>query len=274
MKKFDPNSDFEYALCLTPSLGSSGISRILARNAISGRSPEHFLSLGEETLIEEYALKPAAAKALSAGASRIAEKVVSLKERIADKAVRIVTIQSALYPRRLEPFCTSPPAYVFLYGNHAVLETKTFCVLASRDSDRTTEDLVESNVENGVLHPMTLVTGANTSSYMRAAVVPLRWGAPRILVLDRGLFAALGENLDEEPFPAARLWRYKFDPETDLVVSPFRPDDGFVGRNNQIRDEMVVGLSDEVRVVRARPGGVMERLADRAERLGRKVVRI
>jgi DNA processing protein len=274
MTDIDLDADFELILSFTPSLGSSGISRILARNAISGRTPKQFMSLSESTFIEEYALKPRAAQALANGARELEAKVKNYKERIAGKPVRLATIQSALYPARIESFCENPPAYVFLYGNCSVLDNKTFCVLASRDSNRSVEDRVEQEVERGVLEPKTLVTGANTGAYMRGAVVPLRWGAPRILVLDRGLFAALGDNLDQEPFPAARLWRYKFDPMTDLVVSAFRPDDHFIGSNNQIRDELVVALSDDVVVVRARPGGVMERLADRADRIGKSVTKI
>lgn len=271
MTNLDSISDFELTLCLTSHLGSSGIARILARNAITGRSPEYFLSLSAETLQEEYALKPQAALSLTAELPELREKVAELKQRLNGKNVRLVTIQSPLYPKRLEAFCNSPPAYLFMYGNTSVLSTRTFCVLASRDSDRSTVDLVEKQVELGVLEPKTLVTGSNTQAYMRAAIVPLRWGAPRLLVLDRGLFKALGEQLAEEPFSAARLWRYKFDAETDLVISPFRPDDQFIGHNNKIRDEIVVALSDDVVTVRPRSGGFMEQLSDRAEHLGKNV---
>lgn len=271
MSNSDTISDFELILALTSHLGSSGIQRVLARNAVTGRSPEYFLSLSAEVLQEEYALKPQAARALTEQLPKLKSQVEGLKRRFEGKDVRLVTIQSPLYPKTLEAFCESPPAYLFMYGNISVLSTKTFCVLASRDADRSTADLLEKQVELGVLEPKTLVTGANTPAYMRAAVVPLRWGAPRILVLDRGLFVALGENLDQEPFPAARLWRYKFDPLTDLVISSFRPDDPFIGHNNKLRDEIVVALADQVVAVRPRPGGVMEQLSDRAERLGKDV---
>ncbi|HWP31408.1 MAG TPA: DNA-processing protein DprA [Fimbriimonadales bacterium] len=269
MNSFDSTFDLELALCLTPEIGSASVSKILAKNALLGVQPEEFLRLREENLIKEYGLRESAAKAISN--HDFLERVENFKKKVRGKNVVLTTQRSPIYPRRLEGFCQPPPVYVFLYGNYAALEGKTFCVLASRDASEEELAKVEKSVEAGVLEPMNLVSGANTNVYRRAAVVPLRWGAPRILVLDRGLFAALGDGLDREPFTAARLWRYRFDPSVDLVVSPFRPDDKYAPINNRKRDECVVGLSDVVRWVYLRPGGNMEGLIDRARNVGKIV---
>lgn len=269
MSSFDSTFDLELALCLTPELGSASVSKILARNALLGTQPEEFFRLREERLIEEYGLREGAAKAICS--HDFWERVENFKKRVRGKNVILATQRSPIYPRRLEVFCQPPPGYVFLYGNYTALDGKTFCVLASRDASEEELAKVEKSVEVGVLEPMTLVSGANTAAYQRAAVVPLRWGAPRILVLDRGLFAALGDGLDQEPFSAARLWRYRFDPSVDLVVSPFRPDDKYAPINNRKRDECVVGLSDIVRWVYLRPGGNMEGLIERAKEVGKVV---
>ena len=69
-----------------------------------------------------------------------------------------------------------------------------------------------------------VVTGIHSPAHQRSAIVPLRWGAPRILVLSGGFHHHLGPNLKEEPFRAARLWRYQFDERTDLVISRRAPD--------------------------------------------------
>jgi len=269
LNSFDSTFDFELALCLTPELGSASVSKILAKNALLGIHPEEFLRLGRQELIVEYGLRENAAKAICD--RKFLERVEDFKRRVRGKNVALATQRSPIYPRRLEGFCEPPPVYVFLYGNYKALEGKTFCVLASRDASEEALLKVEKGVEAGVLEPMTLVSGANTVAYQRAAVVPLRWGAPRVLVLDRGLFAALGNGLDQEPFSAARLWRYRFDSSTDLVVSPFRPDDHFVPRNNRIRDECVVGLSDVVRWAYSRPGGNVEGFIERARKAGKVV---
>ncbi|HTQ10400.1 MAG TPA: hypothetical protein VMI31_10040, partial [Fimbriimonadaceae bacterium] len=39
-----------------------------------------------------------------------------------------------------------------------------------------------------------------------------------------GFYHHLGKDLKDELFRAARLWRYQFDPRTDLVVSRRAPD--------------------------------------------------
>jgi len=132
---------------------------------------------------------------------------------------------------------------LFLYGNAKLFEAKTFCVLSSRNSLPADLNLIEKLTEEGVLEGQVLVTGHDRPEYQRSAVVPLRWGSPRILCLDRGLFNVLGPDLKQEAFRAARLWRYEFDPRTDLVACPFKPDAHFVNPNNKVRDRLVGCLS-------------------------------
>jgi len=85
-------------------------------------------------------------------------------------------------------------------------------------------DEIERIAEQSILQGKVLVTGIHSPAHMRAAIVPLRWGAPRILVLSGGFKYHLGADLKQEPFRAARLWRYQWDERTDLVVSRRAPD--------------------------------------------------
>lgn len=85
-------------------------------------------------------------------------------------------------------------------------------------------DSIERESESVVLNGKTLVTGIHSPAHQRAAVVPLRWGAPRIVVFSGGFFHHLGRELQTEPFRTARLWRYEWDPNTDLAVSLRAPD--------------------------------------------------
>src|SRR6185312_1599627 len=89
--------------------------------------------------------------------------------------------------------------------------------------------------------------------------------------LDRGLFKVLGENLKDGAFRAERLWRYEFDPTTDLVISPFRPEADFLGANNKIRDKLVGALSRRLDFVNVAPGGNMDRLVRQGLKAGRPV---
>lgn len=134
-------------------------------------------------------------------------------------------------PRRNAPFDQQPgfyePAGLWLYGNIRLLNGSLCGVDAAcgppKHMPKELDD-IEQTVERFVLEGKVLVTGIHSPAHMRAAIVPLRWGAPRILVLSGGFQHHLGQNLTEEPFRAARLWRYQWDAKTDLVISRRAPD--------------------------------------------------
>lgn len=259
------------AMALTPGIGAKTICRVLARNDLLGRTPAEFLRIGEPVLVEEYRLRPAAAaKWVAQREDRLAE-AREAENRLDRFGVNLVTAVDPHYPHALEALDPDPPGVLFLYGNARLLESRTFAVLSSRKSPPAALDLVERLAEEGVLSGETLTAGHDTPEYQRAAVVPLRWGAPRILVLDRGLYAALGEELSDEPFRTARLWRYRFDPTTDLAVSVCSPDLRYHAGGNKARDRVIAGLARRVDVVIAQPGGNMERLARMALKAGRTV---
>lgn len=134
-------------------------------------------------------------------------------------------------PRRSATFSEEPgfyePAGLWLYGNSRLLGAKLHCILSSFGPDIHSPvqlDEVEREAEQMVLGGSVLVCGIHSSAHQRAAVVPLRWGAPRILVFSGGFHYHLGETLTEEPFRIARLWRYEFDRNTDLVISRRAPE--------------------------------------------------
>jgi predicted Rossmann fold nucleotide-binding protein DprA/Smf involved in DNA uptake len=194
-----------------------------------------------------------------------------LERRLADLGVTLVTTADAHYPPLIEAMDPDPPGALFLYGNLRLLEARTFSVLSSRNARTAELDDIERKAEEGVLGGEVLVTGHDRPEYQRSAIVPLRWGAPRILCLDRGLFRVLGEDLRDEAFRAARLWRYEFDPRTDLVVSPFRPDTDFIGVNNKIRDRLVASLSQRIDFITLSPAGGMQSLLRQALKANRRV---
>jgi DNA processing protein len=245
--------------------------RVLARNDLLSRSPEQFLKLGSDAWRSEYRLSARAASGLSSINKAAIQKVVELEDRLGALGVSVVTAADAHYPASIEEMDSDPPGVLFIYGNARLLESKSFCVLSSRNSLPADLDLIEALTEQGVLQSEVLVTGHDRPEYQRSAVVPLRWGAPRILCLDRGMLQVLGPDLKDEAFRAARLWRYEFDPATDLVVSPFRPESDFIGVNNQVRDRLVGSLSRRLVFVQIAAGGNMERLARQALACGRRV---
>jgi DNA processing protein len=259
------------ALSLTEGIGGRTVTRVLTRNDLLGRTIEEFLRLREESLREEYRFSRKAAQVWSASPKERIERATALLKRLDGYDIDIVCAADAHYPRGIEAMDPDPPGVLFLYGNSRLLEARTFCVLSSRDTPNEGLDLIERTVEQGVLDGRVLVSGHDTPEYQRAAVVPLRWGAPRVLVLDQGFFQVFGENLDDEPFRAARLWRYKFDPKTDLAVTWVSPDGLYHRNSNRMRDRLVAALSNSLDFVCVAPGGNMDRLAKLALRAGRQV---
>lgn len=140
------------------------------------------------------------------------------------------TTQTTQPPRRTAPFNQEPgfyePARLWLYGNSRLLNSRLVSIEQAHGlethSDRILSD-IEGMAAQCVLAGKTIVTGVHSIAHKRVAVVPLRWGAPRIVVVYGGFFAHLGDDLREEPFRAARLWRYEFDPGSDLVISRQEP---------------------------------------------------
>lgn len=262
--------DFALLLAMAPGIGGKTLTKVLARNDLLDRSPEDFLKLPAEAMVEEYRLAAKSAAWLTNGGPEH-NSVRDLKPRLEALGVGLVTAADAHYPALIEEMDSNPPGALFLYGNAKLLTSNTFCVLSSRNTSPAGLAQIERLVEEGVLRGETLVAGHDTPEYQRAAVVPLRWGAPRILCLDRGLFEVLGENLQDEPFRAARLWRYKFDPTTDLVISPFKPEAILVGVNNKVRDRLVACLSKRLDFVEITPGRNMDQLARLGLKAGRTV---
>ncbi|MBS1702867.1 MAG: hypothetical protein JST12_14480 [Armatimonadetes bacterium] len=127
------------------------------------------------------------------------------------------------------PFCS--PRYdeelrLWLYGNENLLNGPLSPVLSAFQIPPFTEhqlDQIEEEAHVLVLSGRILVTGINHPGFQRSAIVPLRWGAPRVLCLSGGFYRHLGPDLNQEPYPAARRWRYEFDPTSDLVVSRREP---------------------------------------------------
>lgn len=262
---------FVLVLTITPGIGGKTISRVLARNDILNRTPEEFLALSPEAKREEYRLSAKSCAALDRSLAEIEHSVADLENRLDRHGVSLVTLADAHYPAQIEQFDPDPPGALFLYGNAKLLGAKTFAVMSSRNTTPGGLDLMEKLAEEGVFNSEVLVAGDKTPEYERTAVVPLRWGSPRILCLDRGLFHALGEELNQETFRAARLWRYQFDDKTDLAISPFPPDAPYIGVNNQLRDRLIASLSNRIDFVEVAPGGNMEKLAKMALKAGRPV---
>jgi hypothetical protein len=116
-----------------------------------------------------------------------------------------------------------------------------------------------------------LVTSTNKAAYLAAAVAAKRHAGPALLVLDRGIAEAFPSGLEREPVPAARVWDEQFDPDLQLLLSPFGWRRRWNPRSGPQRDALLFDLSDVVVAVDVHPGGTMERECLLAAKQGRPV---
>lgn len=96
----------------------------------------------------------------------------------------------------------------------------TFTVPLSQPFDYA--QLLEQLTEEAVLAGQTVVVNCYASDRRRqilmekAGTVPLRWGARRVLLVTPKQAKTLEEG--DELFRTWRLWRYKFDPKSDVYI--------------------------------------------------------
>ena len=153
-------------------------------------------------------------------------------------------------PVRSAPYDQEPgyyePGGLWLYGNVRLLNSNLAHVpgaFGHPDQACVQIDDFVREAEEHVLAGHVLVCGIHNDAHRAVSIVPLRWGAPRILVVSGGFRHHFGESLDEEPFRAARLWRRRWDPLADLAVSRRAP--GMCptyARDNPSVDRLIMAL--------------------------------
>lgn len=246
-------------LSLLPDVGRQTMRHLLERQQVWRLTPDELLRLPAETLRNEYRLPPRALRALHENLPVLISEVERLEAHLTRCGVRWLSFQDAAYPRQLENM-PDPPALLFLYGNFELLSEPTFALLASHtvspEGLAELEQVAQSFFSNGWI-PM---VSATQPAYQRLLLCALRANHPYILVLDRGLLSAFGDDLRKEPLRQARIWRAEFDPANVLAISPFRPRDGWLASNSRYRDALIAYLTDAPIVIEARPDGYIVQL--------------
>jgi DNA recombination-mediator protein A len=181
-----------------------------------------------------------------------------------ERDVHWLIATDADYPRRLAQAPWSAPPVLFTRGNEDLFDIPAVALLNSADAPSRALDLTDALADRLAAQGVAVVSGHNTRGYKAAAVAAVRHGAPRLLVLDRGLISAPVEALDREPVVPARVWTPEWDALAGLAVAPFRPQDGWTRANSRRRDEIVASLASGLVAVHVRSGGVMAAIAHTA----------
>ncbi|MBX3026040.1 DNA-processing protein DprA [bacterium] len=253
-----------------PRVGERRLQR-LREHAERRRLPLALLAdLPTATLREELALPWAAIRRLRDERVHHATRCAALAAALADAGVRLCPLGDPQYPPGWARCGAPPPPLAYLHGDPGLLRRPIVALLHSRLVDATTVTGTLRLARAVAAAGCALAVGGMKTTHRVAAAAARNLGAPRLIVLDRGLLAAFGGHLDRDPFGLGPR-RAPFDPTGTLVLSSFRPDDHAVPRSGRRRDALIAALADLVVAVHARPGGEIERVCHAALARGQRV---
>lgn len=260
------------ALTELPGVGERRARRVVDLARARGLGIAEVLDLPAPVLASDYFLPRAAIERLAgAGRQQHEEHCRRLWDRLRVSAVVVTRPGETSYPARWQERSVPPPPVAYAYGNPRVLAAPTLAPLSSRTLDNGTVTATAVLVRRATEDEFTVVSGGMKSTHRVAAVAVRGTGAPRVIVLDRGLFAVFGNDMLSDPFGLGP-GRALLDLSTTLVLSPFRPWNHAGPANGRRRDRLVADLADVVVAVHARPGGEIERICLRVLDQGRCVL--
>jgi predicted Rossmann fold nucleotide-binding protein DprA/Smf involved in DNA uptake len=254
-----------------PHVGDKATARILALNRQRHHGFATFFRLPEAVLREDYELRPAAIARLCTHREAHEARCRWLLGQLLAAGGSVALADDAEYPARVHQRLRPFPAVLYSFGAAAVLQAPTLAILNSRTISEHAVSASLAVVQAVVAQGFTLVTGGMKTGYRIAAVAGRAAAAPRVVVLDRGIFATFGARMDRDPFGFGP-GRSALDAERTLVISPFRLLDHASPRNGQRRDELIAALADVIVAVHARAGGQIERVCLEALDRGQSVL--
>lgn len=187
----------------------------------------------------------------------------ALVARLHACGARVCARGEPTYPERWADRGDPAPPLVYLFGAAELLHRPAVALLASRGVTAQTVTATVHVAQRAAFDGFALAVGGMKATHRIAAATGRAAGAARLVVLDRGLFAAFGGQPAFDPFGLGP-GRTRFDPGASLVLSVFRPNDHATPRNGRRRDGLIAALGDIVVAVSARPGGEVERICLRA----------
>ncbi|MCX8071777.1 MAG: DNA-processing protein DprA [Candidatus Binatia bacterium] len=263
-----------YAVMLSelPQVGERIASAILARSAERGHGLASFFRLPAAVLRRDYSLPLAALRCLEHHAEAHRRRCEWLSANLHESGGWACTLLDPDYPRRLRHRADAPPV-LFFFGDPTCAAQPTIAPLHSRTPTEGTVGCIRAVVEAAARAGFAVVTSTGKAAYRLVGVTARALSVPRLVVLDRGLFSALGVELRADPF-AYRGAAHPCAPTEhgQLVCSPFRLLDHALPRSGRRRDALVAALADVIFALHARPGGEIERLCLAALEQGQPVL--
>jgi predicted Rossmann fold nucleotide-binding protein DprA/Smf involved in DNA uptake len=242
-----------------PGVGQRTAARVLRVARERGLRLDDILVLPSDRLADDFLLPETAIERLTSQRKRHAEHCHRLWRQLQAGGVALCEPRDARYPERWRVRSETPPPFAYVHGNPSVLAAPTLAVLTSRTIDAQTVAATVAVLRCATAGPYTVVSGGMKATHRVAAVAVKAAGAPRAIVLDRGLFRVFGVDLKSDPFGFGP-GRAPLDLARTLVVSTFRPYDHAAPANGRHRDRLIADLADVVVAIHARPGGEIEQV--------------
>lgn len=160
---------------------------------------------------------------------------------------------------------------VFAYGALGLLEEPRVALVSSRGVTPAGLAATDALADALARRDVVLVTSPNREAYQASATAAKRQAGPAVLILDRGIADAFPGGLEREPVASARVWDTAFDPDVQLLLSPFGWRHHWTARSGKRRDTLLFDLADAVVAVDVQPDGTMDQECRRALQHGRPV---
>jgi predicted Rossmann fold nucleotide-binding protein DprA/Smf involved in DNA uptake len=254
-----------------PRVGERRLQRVQREARGRGVPLADVVALDRMALAREYGLPAPALARLERDRFWHAAHCRALVARLAACGARICQPGEADYPSAWSTRAHPAPPVAYLYGDSAALARPIVALVSSRGVSEQTVVATMQVARRAALEGFALAVGGMKTTHRIAAATARAAGAPRLVVLDRGLLAAFGGQPEFDPFGFGPR-RTRFDPSATLVLSVFRPLDHATPRSGRRRDELIAALGDVVVALSARPGGEVERICLRALDLGQAVL--
>jgi predicted Rossmann fold nucleotide-binding protein DprA/Smf involved in DNA uptake len=227
-----------------------------------------------EDLSRLVRLHPRAVEALRTQAADRWSRAAEERDEIRARGVEVLVEADPEYPAPLAAAAHAGRrrAAVFAYGALPLLEEGRVALVNSRSPDNAALAATDALADALARRDVPLVTSTSREAYQAAATAAKRHAGPAILALDRGLAEVCRHGLEREPVAPARVWDAAFDPDVQLLLSPFSWREPGTARNGAVRDALVFDLADVVVALDVTPDGNMMREARRALKQGRPVL--
>jgi predicted Rossmann fold nucleotide-binding protein DprA/Smf involved in DNA uptake len=257
-----------------PAVGERSLLAVMDHARESRRSLAELWEAPVDSLAGIVRLQPRAVAALSTSSGEHWRRAGADAESIRQHGIDLLVPSQPDYPAALRPLTASGRRrpLIFAYGALGLLEEPRVALVNSRSASLSGIAATDAVADALARRDVPLVTSTSRDTYQAAAVAAKRHAAPSVMVLERSLAEALASGIDREPVASARVWDESFDPDLQLLLSPFGWNERWTAGSGPRRDALIFDLADVVVAVDVQSGGNIDRECRRAARAGKRVL--